>query len=228
MKKDLQDKLFDSMLRAAFQEKVSTQEPEDVPPHEFSPEFERKMQKLIRRMERQDWRQTHRRKLRRVAAMFALVIVLGGTLVVKVDAVRVPFVNFVLSVGDGFSSVDIVGNQNQPEVPEDMETFLPAYVPDGFQLSSSDSDNSFFMVSYTNEAESYYSILFYRSARSSALDTEDADVEQREINGYPAIVIRENEQTIVEWFPDGHEYFITGTVPLEEILHMIDSIEKYF
>ncbi|MCI9467597.1 MAG: DUF4367 domain-containing protein [Ruminiclostridium sp.] len=227
MKKDLQEELFASMLRSAFQEKVNTQEPEDVPPHKFSPEFERKMHRLVRRTERQAWRQAHRKTLQRAAAMFALVIVLGGVLVTKVDAVRVPVLSFVFTIEEKFSQIDIVGDKEPSPLSGELEEFLPSYVPEGFWLDAVDEENDQFFVSYVAEDGRGYYINFRTSTDGCSVDTEEAVVEQREINGYPGVIIQKELENIVLWYPQGHEYLIAGTVSLEEIFCILESIRNF-
>lgn len=227
MKKELQEELFESMLRSAFQEKVNAQELEDVPPHKFSPEFERKMQRLVRRTERRTWRQTHRKTLQRVAAMFALAVVLGGVLVTKVDAVRVPVLSFVFTIEEKFSQIDIVGNKEPSPLSGDLQDFLPSYVPDGFWLDSVEEESDQFFVSYmAGDGRGYY-VNFRASSEGCSVDTEDATTEQREINGYPGIIIQKDGENMILWYPNAHEYFVAGTIPLEELFRIIDSIKIF-
>lgn len=82
MKQKLQDEMFEAMLRSAFQdhreeEELPTEEElraRGVEPHQFSPEFERKMEKLTKEMRRKERRNGQSKWFQRTAAVFAALI----------------------------------------------------------------------------------------------------------------------------------------------------------
>jgi len=231
MKRRTQEEMFDLMLRDAFREDLQNDEPElsarEEPPVSFSPEFEGKMAKLIRKSRRAEWWQRNRGRVQRTAAMFAVVIMVGCLLVTKVDAFRVPFLELVYTVREEFTSFDIVDHEEQGPVSESIEDFVPTYVPDGFHIKSVDEDENSFFISFIDEKDDYYSIDFYRSARSSAIDTEDATMEELEIIGYPGFVVKKDGDITVVWYPENSQYIIGGTISENEIYSILGSIKKF-
>ena len=110
---------------------------------------------------------------------------------------------------------------------ESIEDFVPTYVPDGFHIKSVDEDENPFFISFIDEKDDYYSIDFYRSARSSAIDTEDATMEELEIIGYPGFVVKKDGDITVVWYPENSQYIIGGTISENEIYSILGSIKKF-
>ena len=82
MKQELQDEMFEAMLRSAFQdhreeEELLTEEElraMGVEPHSFSPAFEQKMKKLTKEMRRKERRNGQSKWFQYTAAVFAALI----------------------------------------------------------------------------------------------------------------------------------------------------------
>lgn len=237
MKQNLQNDMFDAMLRSAFQERrqqgdrelLTEQElrEQDIEPQQFSPAFERKMRKLIKKVERREWRRMHRKTMQCAAALFAVMILTGGVLVTKVDAVRIPVMNFVINVSEEFSDIQVVDSERKLELSEASNDYLPCYVPEGFSVEFVEEYSDTWIVQYTDRIGEYYSIDFYRSAINGSMDTEGATVTEQKINGYPALIIDKKDYLTVVWCPDGSEYIISGTISMEEVNSILSSIKSF-
>lgn len=232
MNRHTREEMFDLMLRDAFREDLQKEEPvlsaREEPPVSFSPAFQRKMAKLIRKAQRAEWWQRNRGRVQRTAAMFAVVIMIGGLLVTKVDAFRVPFLELMYTVRDEFTEIDVKEPNHEHYAEGAFDDYLPAYVPDGYYLDSMEEYEDFFEYTYTNGEEGHYSVSFYESAQDSTVDTEDAVATKKTVKGFPGFISEKDGRTIFLWYPNEHQYIIVGTLPVEEILRMIDSIEKTF
>lgn len=80
MKQKLQDEMFEAMLRSALrdhrEEALLTEEElraQGMELHRFSPEFEQKMEKLIRKASKKERRMQRGKRGWRIAAMFTTV-----------------------------------------------------------------------------------------------------------------------------------------------------------
>lgn len=236
MKQKLQDEMFEAMLRNAFQDhhEEETLSPEEelrvmgVKPHQFSPEFERKMEKLIRKARRKEWREKHRKGIRQLAAMLAVVFLTGGILVTQVDAIRVPVMSVMITIGERFSEIVVQDPAQRDTLSNEFHSRLPTYMPDGFWVESVDEDKDGCTVFYSNSTKKYYSIDYYTSAADTAIDTENAIVSEQKIRGQPAIIAEKDGSTIIVWYPNGHEYILSGTISLEEMIRILESIENIF
>lgn len=244
MKQELKNEMFETMLRGAFQDYAKTAAPEletreelqarGVELHSFSPEFEGKMKKLIRKTKRRAWWSDHRKRIQHTAAAFVVLIVAGGVLVTQVDAVRIPVVSFFISVSEKFSEIQIGSSAESPMISERFDAYLPTYWPEGFVVESVNEGKDSIEVQYAKDDGSGYFFVLTLSATSKggAYDTENAEICKRSIQGYPAVLIEKvkegNEYTQIIWTPKNGEYYIAGYLPAEEAVQMLESVQNFF
>lgn len=241
MKQKLQDEMFEAMLRNAFQDhhEEETLSPEEelrvmgVEPHQFSPEFERKMEKLIRKARRKEWREKHRKGIRQLAAIVAVVFLAGGILVTQVDAIRVPVMNVIITIGERCSEIGLQEPEKKQVVSGKYDDYLPQYILPGFCIESVTEEEDLVRVHYVAEDESgdFYSVTVAPVASSSSYDTEDAEVTEILIQGYPAVLIEKMRNgepyTQIVWFPAGGEYHLSGYLLGEEAIQVLESVKKF-
>lgn len=241
MKQKLQEEMFEAMLRNALQdhreEDLLTEQElhaSGVSPHQFSPEFERKMEKQIRTVRRKEWREKHRKSTRQLVAMLAVVILTGGILVTQVDAFRVPLMRVIITIGEYCSDIGIQNLEKKQVISEKYDDYLPQYILSGFCIESVTEEKDSIEIHYVAEDESgdFYSLTVSSAASNSAYDTEDAEVTEIMIQGYPAVLIeklrQEEPYTQIVWFPGDSEYHISGYLLGEEAVRVLDSVKKFF
>ena len=238
MKHELKEKLFEEMLQSALKEhtkndasELKTEDEllkEGTVPHRFSPDFERKMKRLIGKERRSLWRKLHRKMLQRIAVCTAFAVLVGGTAVMKVDALRVPIFNFFMSLGEKYSVIHIQDTEKPTGISKELNEYLPAYIPEGFFESFVLEDTNSFTIEYKNKDESSLILAFWKTAQGGAVDTEDSIVTEFKIRDYPAYSIQKGERIILIWMPNGHEYNITGNIGKDETIRILESIKKNF
>jgi len=68
-----------------------------------------------------------------------------------------------------------------------------------------------FTLEYKSDAkDQLYSISYYEKGADAALDTENADVKETEINGNRLIIIEKTERVVLLMFKDSHQYKLGG------------------
>lgn len=125
-----EDKIGQALYQMFEQYRAQIPEPEECPEHKFSPAFEEKMRQLIRKLDR---RQKRRSMLRRIAAVFAAVILgLGAWLALDTDA-RAEAIGWIKET---FGST-IIYRLPTASGTEDMPDYALGWIPDGFELEDS-------------------------------------------------------------------------------------------
>lgn len=199
-----------------------------IEPHVFSPSFERRMEKLLRRQRRAAWREKHQKMVGRMAASAALVIGVAGVTVCSVDAFRVPVMRFVLDLTGLHSNVviDEVGQTEQPPVSKEIKARLPRYVPAGFALEAvQEYTGEGFSAQYSNGDGSFYGVRFNDVLSNAAIDTENAEVEEICIQGFPALIAEKDGRTMISCGINGHAYYLTGYLSREDAIKILESVE---
>lgn len=239
MKQGLKNEMFEAMLRSAFQEHreeealPTEKELQDmgVEPHQFSPEFERKMEKFLRKAQRKERRLSHQKRFHHVAAVFVAVILAGSVMVTKVEAIRAPIMNVIITMGERCAEIRLQEQAEKQVISETYDGQLPQYMVPGFCIEAVEEEADQVNVRYVAEDESgdFYSLTFAPVSGSASYDTEDAVVTEIEIQGYPAVLIEKTKDeevyTQVVWFPDGGEYHISGYISTEEAMQVLESVE---
>lgn len=149
----LDDLIRRMMLDAARQEYGSLME--ELPEHDFSQEFERKMQKLICRTNHPIWH----RMMRAVACLLlALLLSAGAVLTVSPEA-RAAFTGWVREVYETSFIYRFFGTE--PETLGNV-IFRPTYVPDGWQIKEeSVSVDLITTIVYRNDAGDFTAFSYF-------------------------------------------------------------------
>lgn len=201
--------LTEERLRQAAQEAerflLTTIPEEEEEPHEFSPRFQRKMAKLLRRVEHP----IRYRVMRTAAAvLLAIMTLFGAVMAVSPDA-RAAVVRWVRSVFLEFSQYssnatnandDTDGNTTEPTVYE----YCLSVIPDGYrELRAVDRlDGKTYM--YVNDVGNILQFTYAHGAAEHSLFIEAENYECRSgmVNGLPADIYlpySESETSVIVW-----------------------------
>ncbi len=208
----------------------ASKEFEDVPvdeseiEYEFSEEFNRKMEKLLRRVA---YDRTHAvswaaRKVIAVAA--AIIFALAGMM--SVSAIREPVVKFFYNIYEEFMEIFFEGDTTE----KITYVYSLSEIPEGFvetQRTSFDTVNS---VIYENR-QSGYTIEFKQSITEDTpfyVDNEQGDIEKFEIDGNEIIIYTSNcgDNYYAFWIKDSYSLKLTysGHTTVEEILKLVKTV----
>jgi hypothetical protein len=207
-----------------------------IPDFTPTPEFEKKMKRLIARYQR-------RRTLAAIkarafkslpkAAIFLLLV--GGILtivVTSVDALRIRALNMFLNARDQYTSVEVKENvpgQTAPEsqtIPSDWNAYVPAYTPQGFQIVGTKKDNVTKFIEYANPNGQTIRFTQYENIKTDLqIDTENATVQDVIINNNKALLVEKAGIASLIW-QDQKLFYFTGEVDKSELIRMAQSLQK--
>ena len=222
-------------LKAALQE-AYFMELEELPSEEilsedealtFSPAFERKMKKLIRRADH-----PIRYRIAQAAACLLLAALLSGCTVLAVSPeARAAFVGWVRETYETWFVYRYTGEEQLPS--EDI-VYAPTWVPEGYsELKESISDDQVVIV-YRND-EGYLLAFTYTKNRESVsayvlLDNQETDVQAVLVSGKIADLYLEQQAdkaSILVWDDDekGVFFAISAHCSVEELIKIAESVE---
>ena len=221
--------ISEEMLREAAQEATkayleSLPEPEECQ-HTFSPAFERRMNRLLRR----EKHKTLYPSLRRIAGFLLVLVLCGGVFLGTNAQAREAFFGWISEQVEGVRRYFHVGEAT----PSSEIVRYQIDIPEGYQLEDSQEREAFFDYFYENEAKEYitftYQYVTETSIGETYFDDREAEKKQITIHGNPAdlyISYSEEEDNTVVWVDQktGALISITAFMDEEALIELAESV----
>lgn len=192
--------------------------------HIFSPEFERKMRKLISRREKPYYLIIN--TVGKRAACIILAVLIAFTLtVLNVEALRNAFRDFFVNSFEKFSIVQSTDKDNAPETIEDI--YEITYDLSGF---TKDVWVDTIFDRRTEYVQDDYCISFRQTVKSvfyPRINTEDAVISTITINGHEAMYYCDNHNydTII-WDNSDYIFVLSANIGKNELIKLAESVQK--
>lgn len=201
------------------------------------PQMPAELDEQCRRMIRRDRAKKRRiraaRSFRKVAvkAAAAVLVFIGlmTTVVLSVDALRVPVLNFILTKYEEYSSIEI-NNHQDITIPETNPFLLGGLLPDDFYLVNQHNDGDLVYSSYKNSNGNTVQFLISPADGVHNIDTEGAETDAIDLGSYEALMIEKNGYRIV-WYDDsiGILYDIrTNGIEKDEFISICSSLAQCY
>ena len=197
----------------------------NTPPHTFSPEFERNMEKLIKQVERKS---KMRAAFRYVAAVLVVTLLTGGIIFIGSDSLRASEMS--ISIREWFANFFTVedGTRGRKESDALFDKSQIGYMPEGFELVEEHSSFAMVQYKYINSVNDWIVIRISKAKVSTAVDNKNINNEVR-VNsaGYEyALTYKEDSsESVVFWIDDESiYYFISGTIDSTELIEIMNNI----
>ena len=212
------------MLDAARQEYGSLME--EPPEHDFSPEFQRKMRKLVCRANHPIW---HRAA--RAAACLLLAALLSGCAVLAVSAeARVSFTGWVREVYETSFIYRFFGTDSETSA---HILYRPAYVPAGYQAEEEYIWKDILSIVYYNDARERAIFTCFFNGASPVIQVVREGTEtykQVSVNGISAELYLDHDEgdaNILIWTveKDGAIFCLHSPLSETELIKIAESVE---
>ena len=216
---DFEDKILDDLLADAmddlypdFQD-LSTED--EIEP---SKEFQDSMEKMFREEKNRLRGKLFRHRIPRIAAVFALFLVLAFITINTTSAWKEPLYNFFFRNSEDKDKTKV-------EIAEaeevDMDQYLPEYVPEGFELVENIYIEEIHQYSFRYETKTrYFSIIIILNEEDLYVDLLSFD----NISYNNRTYYTNNKNTII-WNYDEHYFLLNSTLDESEMLKIADSIQ---
>lgn len=193
-------------------------------PHEFSPEFQSRVEQLSHRAAHPFLHTA----LKRVAAVF-LAVLLGSSAWLATDAeVRSAFIGWVTE-----TSGNLFAYRYEGESFYEPAEYRLGYIPEGYTEHLSDIDETGGFVIYSNSDDDYLSLVYVISTGEGDaffLDNRDTTQFSIKVNGMTGQYFHtENDETSdsIVWINEqGHLLNVDGFFDKDELLRIAESVEK--
>ena len=212
---------FKQALREVMISECEAVIPKDFPNHEFSAQFERKMQKLIKRGK-------YAVSFKKIGIFIIAAAIVAAIAAVGTGAFESLFKQFSFEHHETYSIVKSTDTEGAPRVIEELYMFD---VPEGFECTYSEEPAEympFLTCFYQNEAENKY-IDFKQTVKSKYdvnVNTEDRVVEYIAVNGHDGYIIDllDNEY-IISWDNGDYIFDIIGNLGRDKMIRLAESVK---
>lgn len=189
--------------------------------HEFSPEFERKIEKLIRKEKKFLWHFVNTASKR--VAVIAAVFVMLFTTACSVEAIREPIVRFLIEVYESFTEYTFEGDKSDTITKE----YQISKVPEGFTQTEYLKADTGITTTYKN---TYSDIIRFSQTITDDtnlfIDGENGNEKVLEISGREIHLYVRESFIHAMWIEDGYllEIVCHGDFTEQDVKNLIESI----
>lgn len=222
--------LFDALLKTAaadaFEKEMQSLPTCDELDDRYT--LSKEADQKIRAMIRKDISKTKLRRFGKyfmqLAAVFAIAFTVLIITLFSVEAAREYIIETVVNWKDNHVEI----NYTPQQAEYDGELYLPAYLPDGYNIDHYDlTDDPYYFVYENKDGYSLDLVFSENSTGTSRIDPANMASSKIEINGQPAKLyegIREQDINILIWEAHGMEFQLRGLVDGDEMIHMAESL----
>lgn len=194
--------------------------------HEFSPKFEKKMQKLIRR-ERRFYFPLVKTPVRRLVTIVVTVIIALSVLTMSVGAFRNAFFHFLTEV---FPTHTTVRSSETASAPTDFrDVYELAEIPEGFELAykSKLAVETVYLHQRYAKGDQYIILdQWIKSEYDVDINTEQSDAKPIEINGFEGFILNIGVDCMIVWDNGDYILEVAANIGKDALISLAESVKK--
>ena len=193
--------------------------------HEFSVEFERKMQKLIKRRNKPYYKIINTVG-KRVACIIVIVLLASSVTVLSVDALRNAVADFFVNIYEKFSTVQSVNeDKTAPTTIEDI--YAITYDLSDYDVIYEEKDNYSYNITYIKDDVVIDFLQYTKDMYDQNVNTEDAEISTISITSKEAIIFLDN-QSYYHLIWDNGDYIlnIRSNIDEDALICIAESVQK--
>ncbi len=189
-------------------------------PVAFSPAFEKKMNRLIRRRRAFYWQFTNTVCKRVCVGLAMLAIIFSMSM--SVSAIRRPVVELMVHVKDAF--VEFFVGTTPDSLPKTVETvYTFSALPDGYEWKNREMGTQRVKTTWTNQKHDMILKQSVISTGSITVDSESDELYTVEVNGFAVQCTQRYQIRTFVWMTDEYQYILicSSEIEAETALAMI-------
>lgn len=201
-----------------------------------SPEFDRKMLKLLRAEDKKRRKKPINMRTRKVFSVLLAAIVIIGLIVSSVDAIKIRFTNTIIDIRNNFFSMDFNDTSqyyDSNQIPDDwINIYIPEYLPEGFYLDEAIKESNIYHLIFINHIGEQ--VMITQNSMSSGLktqiDNENVIHEKVNIDGIEYSILSKINDDVTErkvyWQKDDYYFTIDSALEKEVVIDIAASLKE--
>jgi hypothetical protein len=224
-----EEMLREAVIKADMYEMEALPEDDEIE-HEFSAEFENKMQKLIRKSKKAAVKGIGRLWGSRVVVIAAILIILFAS-AMSVSAVRAKVYELITEVYEKFTHIFFESSRSSQDSLDSSQdadcgftVYEPGYIPEGFELINRITDG-LVLLEY-QRGDDFISYTQQRiESVSMHINTEGIEVERFEFKGLPAMYYSNQGVQNLLWYDETYMYMVSSTLDKDAVFEIAGSVK---
>lgn len=199
--------------------------PEVIEEHVFSPGFENRMNKLVKRRNRSYYMMINTAG-KRIACIAGIVFIVSFSTVMSVSALREAFKDLFINIYKRFSVVRAAEDVTSPEKIEDI--YGITVDQSGYEVIYNDLDDHTNNIIYSDKDNNIIDFSQYvKSEFDMGINTESAEITHININGKEAVYYEDNRgyNTII-WDNGDYIIMISASIGEDALKDIANSVQK--
>lgn len=238
---EYEDSLFRLVMHSAsekegkllLEEKATLQgDSSNKPSAETIKRFEQKLASYRKKSNAQKRKRISLSIVNKAAVFFLVLILTFSTAMITAQAFRVKVMNFLIDIQPEYTSFQIKnntsGSSGEKLTVNWTNTYLPTYVPEGYEVDSLTYTEPLKEITYRNQRNKSSLIDFSEndSSNNVEIDTENASVLKTVfVNGHKGTLVVKDSQTTVAWKMDQHIFVVCTEESMEETLKIAQNVK---
>ena len=196
----------------------------DEDEHVFSADFEKKMQKLIKRRNKPYYRMINTFG-KRIACIALIILVASSATILSVDALRNTVADFFVSTYEKFSSAQPVEDDIAPSTIKDI--YEITYDLKEYEIYYEDNTEYRRNITYIKDDILINFSQYTKDAYDINVNTEGSEITTIDINNYEAVYFLDNHNYNHLIFDNG-EYiiYISSNISKNALINIAESVKK--
>ena len=193
-----------------------------IEPIQFSSEHENRMKKLFDKINHKRKQSVFMLYSKRIACVLLVLFMLAGVSICSVNAWRTKFLNFFFDKNNPNSDFNYSALEGTHYSDDNISL---EYIPWGFEVKKCNVSDESIIVYFEKDAL-FFEVNINELYLHSNIDTENATVDDIEINGYKGILVIKAGLTQVLWCDDEFTFYVAGNISKEELLKISKNFKK--
>ncbi|MFA7077278.1 MAG: DUF4367 domain-containing protein [Syntrophomonas sp.] len=205
-------------------------DPEFLPSQEAIQKFSQQLDAHLKKPKAYARRQRILKALNRVAVAMLITLVILGTTVVTVQAVRVRVLNFLMDIQQEYTSFQLKdsgsGSEGGSTTIDWHKAYMPTYIPAGYEVITSSNGELLRRIEFKNQQGSFITYMELSEGNKPALDTENASVfETVSINGHEGTLVVKDSLVTIIWQMNNRMFMIRGQTEKDTAVKMTEGVK---